>query len=226
MIRIMWQSNSGGGENARFWQSFRLAVLMVGLLWVIELISLGGVDLRGLGVLPGTLEGLLPGVLLAPALHGSAGHLFANSVPLVLLITALLFVYQPVSKRVLVALYLVPGAAVWAFGRPDAYHIGASGVVYGLVVFLLVSGVSRRDLRSMAVAMLAYFLYGGSLLWGVLPGNTGVSWETHLAGAVTGMLLALRYRNVGRVPPKKYDWDDDDEQDDGERDPRFEDSSL
>lgn len=225
MIRVMAESNSFKRENDRFWQSFWRAVFSVGVLWVIELISLAAFDLRHMGVLPGTLEGLLPGVLVAPALHGSASHLFANSGPLILLLTALLFVYPEVSKKVLLALYLVPGVAVWAFGRPGAYHIGASGVVYGLVLFGLVSGIIRRDLRSMAVAMLAFFLYGGSLMWGVLPGNAGVSWETHLAGAVTGTLLAIRYRNVGRAPPKKYDWEDEEEEENKD-DPRFQDNSL
>ncbi len=224
MIRVMAESGPEG-EKARFWRAFRQSVVMVGVLWVIELVSNTVVDLKQFGVLPETFSGLVPGVLLAPALHGSPGHLFANSGPLVLLMTAVLFVYPRISKKALVALYLVPGLAVWMFGRPQAVHIGASGVVYGLVTFVLVSGVIRRDLRSMAVAMLAYFLYGSSVAWGVLPGKAGVSWETHLAGAVTGVVLAVLYRNVGRVPPKRYDWEDDDDDDDLDDGP-FRDNSL
>jgi len=95
---------------------------------------------------------------------------------------------------------------VWLLGR-DSIHIGASGLVYGLAAFVFTSGVLRRDRRALAAALLVAFLYG-TLIWGVLPLKVSVSWETHLAAAVLGVVLAVIYRHADPMPVGRYDWED------------------
>jgi membrane associated rhomboid family serine protease len=105
-------------------------------------------------------------------------------------------------------IWLGSGALAWLIGRPSL-HFGASGLIYGLLAFVFVGGVLRRDLRSVSVSLLVGFLYG-SLIWGVLPLRPHMSWELHLGGAVMGCLMALVYRRWDRVPVLRYDWEDDD----------------
>jgi membrane associated rhomboid family serine protease len=83
---------------------------------------------------------------------------------------------------------------VWLFARP-VYHVGASGIIYGLLGFLFFSGIFRRDNRSIAIALLITFLYGG-LIWGVLPGARGISWESHLFGGISGIVIAFIFQKA------------------------------
>jgi membrane associated rhomboid family serine protease len=110
--------------------------------------------------------------------------------------------------------YLGPGIAVWVLGR-SAMHLGASGLVYGLVSYILVAGLLRRDRRAIAAALLVCFLYG-ALVWGLLPLESGVSWETHLAAAVIGVAMAIKLRHVDIPPPRRYSWEDEVEATEGE----------
>lgn len=105
-----------------------------------------------------------------------------------------------------VFIYLITGLLVWIFARP-AYHIGASGIVYGFVSFLFFSGLFRKDNISIALSLIVTFLYGG-LVWGIIPGLEGISWESHLFGGITGLIAAYLFRKID--PPKqKYDWEDE-----------------
>jgi membrane associated rhomboid family serine protease len=108
---------------------------------------------------------------------------------------------------VLPAIYLGPGVAVWLFAR-EGIHVGASGLVYGLVSYIFVAGLIRRDRRAIAASLLVAFLYG-ALVWGVLPVKYGVSWETHLAAALIGALLAIAMRHRDNPPRIRYSWEDD-----------------
>jgi membrane associated rhomboid family serine protease len=119
----------------------------------------------------------------------------------------MLFLYPHSALRVLPAVYLGPGVLVWIFGR-DAVHLGASGLVYGLVAYVFVAGLLRRDRRAIATSLLAVMLYG-SLAWGVLPIDPRMSWETHLAAAVIGVLLAFALRKSDVPPRKRYAWEDE-----------------
>lgn len=208
-----------GSARARF--NFRLAVRIalgfVALLWVIHLLGwLPGLDLQRFGVRPRELAGL-PGILFAPLLHGDLAHLFSNSVPLVVLGTMLLYLYPNTAPRVFAAIYLGTGIVVWLLARP-AVHIGASGLVYGLVSYIFWAGLLRWDMRAIAASMLVYFLYG-TLAWGVLPIWVGVSWETHLIAAVIGMVLAVGFRHWDIPPRKRYSWEDEDDEDGPDRPP-------
>ena len=192
-------------ERAR--DNFRLAAKLslgfVAVLWLIPLLG-WGLDLERFGVRPRQWIGLL-GILIAPLLHSGFPHLIANTLPLLVLGTTMLHLYPTASFRVLPAVYLGPGIAVWLFAR-DGNHVGASGLVYGLVSYVFVAGLIRRDRRAIAASLLVAFMYGPAV-WGVLPFREGVSWETHLAAAIIGVALAIAFRHADRPPPVQYSWE-------------------
>ena len=196
-------------ESPRARANFRLAAWtslgFVALLWLIPLLG-WGLGLADYGIRPRQWIGL-PGILVAPLLHADFPHLIANSLPLVILGTAMFHVYPGAAFRVLPAVYLGPGIAVWLLAR-DGVHVGASGLVYGLVSYLLVAGLLRRDRRAIATSMLVAFMYG-SVAWGMLPINPRVSWETHLAAAIIGAVMALLMRHRDNPPRKRYSWEEE-----------------
>lgn len=202
-----------GSERARanFRLALKLALAFVALLWIIELLN-WGLDLQpeDFGVRPRELAGL-PGILFAPLVHSGFGHLLANSLPLLILGTAMLYLYPKAAVRVLPAVYLGPGLAVWLFAR-GGVHIGASGLVYGLLSYILVAGLIRRDRRAIAASLLVCFLYG-ALVWGVLPIEPGVSWETHLSAALIGLILGIALKRLDAAPRRRYTWEEEPESD-------------
>jgi len=198
-----------GSEQARanFRLAAKIALGFVALIGLIQLLNSGlDLGLQRFGVRPRQLAGL-PGILLAPLLHGSFAHMIANSLPLLVLGTVMLHLYPNAALRVLPAVYLGPGIAVWLFAT-GYVHVGASGLVYGLVSYIFVAGVIRRDRRAIAASLLVCFLYG-SLAWGVLPIMPGVSWETHLAAALIGVMLAIALRRLDIPPRNRYAWEDE-----------------
>jgi membrane associated rhomboid family serine protease len=201
-------------DRANFQLAMMLAAGFIGLLWLIQLsnfvLGLGPADL---GVRPRELSGLL-GVIFAPLLHGNPEHLLANTPPLLVAGTTLLYLYPRSSPIVLPVVYLGTGMAVWLLGR-SSMHLGASGLVYGLVSYILVAGLLRRDRRAIGAALLVCFLYG-ALVWGVLPIQTGVSWESHLAAAIIGALMAIKLRPLDIPPARRYSWEDEAEEAEGE----------
>ena len=206
-----------GAEQAR--ASFRLAVKIalgfVALISFIQLLNYGlDLDLERFGVRPRVMAALL-GILLAPMLHSGFGHLITNSPPLLVLGTVMLHLYPRSAVSVLPAVYLGPGIAVWLFGR-GSVHVGASGLVYGLVSYIFVAGLIRRDRRAIAACLLVCFMYG-SLVWGLLPLKDAVSWETHLAAALIGVLMAIMLRHLDIPPRKRYSWEDETDEYEGEQ---------
>ena len=187
-------------------KSFIPGALLVLVLWLIKLLELkSGYLLTEYGVLPRTVEGL-KGVITSPLIHGDIKHLVSNSVPLLVLGAGLVYFYKSLAFRVFVGVYLLGGFWLWLGGR-ESYHIGASGVVYGLTSFLFFSGVFRRDTRLMAISLLVVFLYGG-MIWGIFPLFVGMSWEAHLFGGLAGLLIAFVYRGEG--PQRKvYIWEEE-----------------
>lgn len=191
--------------------NFRLALKVtlgfVVLLWAIHLLNWGlGYTLNRFGVWPRSLSGMV-GVVAAPLLHSGFTHLFQNSAPLLVLGTGMLFVYPNASVRALPTIYVGTGLLVWLLGR-GSIHIGASGLIYGMLAFVFFSGIVKRDARGVALSMLVFFLYG-SMTWGIFPQGNSVSWESHLAGAAVGTVLALRFRRWDIPPRKHYDWEDE-----------------
>ena len=163
------------------------------LMWQIKLIeSLLNMDFAIFGILPREFAGF-KGVLTAPLIHADFNHLASNSFSMCFLLTCLIYIYDKIALRAFVGIYLVSGVLVWMVARP-VYHIGSSGLIYGLVSFLFFSGVFRLDMRLLSLSLLMVFMYGG-LMWGVFPTSAGISWETHLMGSATGIFYAFYYRN-------------------------------
>ena len=187
-------------------QKFLIPLFFPLILWIIHLISfVFSIDLTRMGLLPRNLIGLL-GIITSPLIHADFSHLISNTIPLVILGWIIFFFYPKVSYILFIFIYILTGLLVWIFAR-QVYHIGASGVVYGFVSFLFFSGIFRRDNKSIALALVITFLYGG-LVWGMIPGLKGISWESHFLGAITGLLAAYMFRKID-PPSKKYDWEDD-----------------
>lgn len=203
-------------DPRRLRRAFIPVLAFVCVLWAFKLVeAVADLSFVHLGVFPQRLDGL-DGVLWAPLIHGSWSHLFANTAPLIVLGTALLYGYPRSARIVLPAVYLGAGLAVWLFARPS-YHIGASGLNFGLLFFIFTIGVLRWDRLAIALAMIVFFLYG-SMIWGIFPHDPSVSYETHLFGAGIGFMLAfvLRWRDPPR-PRQRYSWEDEDEEEgDGE----------
>jgi len=196
--------------RANFRLAFKIALGFVALIWLIQLWNWGlDLELARFGVRPREWAGL-PGIVLAPLLHGGFSHLIGNSLPLLVLGTVMLHLYPSSALKVIPAAYLGPGIAVWLFARTSV-HVGASGLVYGLVSYIFVAGLIRRDKRAIAASLLVCFLYG-TLVWGVLPIKPGVSWETHLAAGLIGLILAIALRHLDIPPRKRYDWDDENDE--------------
>ncbi|MEM7406977.1 MAG: rhomboid family intramembrane serine protease [Pseudomonadota bacterium] len=166
----------------------RLSVVLalLALIWAIELINWAlGHQLNRLGILPRSLQGL-PGILLAPLLHTNFSHAIANSAPLLLLGWLTSIHGRARFIRVALGITVMTGAAVWLFAR-TAYHVGASGLVFGLFGYLLSRAWFERSFPALLSAAAAVLLYGG-LVWGLLPAET-VSFESHVFGLLAGLLM-------------------------------------
>lgn len=160
----------------------------VGILWVIEIINtIFNHHLSEFGVLPRHISGL-PGIIFSPFLHGSIGHLMLNSMPLILLGGLVMFRGIWKFVRISLIITILSGLGVWIFGRL-AYHVGASGLIFGFFGFLLASAWFEKKLSSIFFAALVFFVYGG-LLWGVFPSSPHISWEGHLFGLLAGGVAA------------------------------------
>ena len=169
-----------------------------------------GIDWTFLTVTPWTLPGLL-GLLTAPLLHGSVEHIVANGTALLLLGTLAGTVYPKATLRALPLLWLGSGLGAWLLGQPGSHHLGASGVTHGLMFLVFVLGLLRRDRAAIAAGMLAFMFYGGMLMT-ILPREAGVSWESHLGGALAGVIAAFLFRRSDPQPPRrKYSWEVEEE---------------
>lgn len=167
-----------------------ILVIFTAIFWAVEIIDLtvfhGQLD--GYGIRPHQLIGLR-GILFAPFLHGGLGHLMANTAPF-LILGWLVMVQETSDFWVVTALtMLVGGFGVWLFGAAGSVHIGASILIFGYLGFLLLRGYFQRNMASIALSLLATFLYG-SLVWGILPSYPGVSWQGHLFGFLGGVIAA------------------------------------
>ena len=174
--------------------ALKFPVTLVGLMWVLHIIKeLFHLNWNIYGILPREISGLV-GILASPFLHGSFKHLLSNSIPLFLMLTLIMLFYGKIAKLSFFLIYFLTGLLVWLFAR-HVYHIGASGVVYGLISFVFWSGVFRKNFKSVILSIIIVFLYSGYVA-GVLPGQEGISWESHLLGALSGMFVSFILRNV------------------------------
>lgn len=190
--------------------SIILPLFFIFIIWIVKILdSSENLNLFYYGNFPRDTKGLL-GILLSPLIHSDFNHLISNSIPLFVLGTGIIFFYRSLAYRVFALVWILSGICVW-IGARESYHIGASGLIYGIAAFLFLSGLIRKDFRLAAISLLVVFLYG-SLVWGVLPIFPQISWEYHLFGAISGFIAAIIYRNKG---PERivWSWEKEDDSD-------------
>jgi len=201
-------------EKKRILYALFFPALFIILLWLVLLVEKSlGADWYRWGIFPGRVNGLW-GIITSPFIHADAKHLFSNSVPLLVLSWCLFYFYKDLGYGVFPILWILSGFFTWVFGR-DSWHIGASGLTYSLSFFLFFSGIFRRYIPLMAVSLIVVFLYG-STVWNMFPiaeiVDPSVSWESHLAGAVGGLLCALVFRKQGPQNPPEPESEEEEEE--------------
>ena len=213
------EDNKIKDERDFFRKKLLLSMLLPGVLvfimWLVKIVEvLFDLDLSNFGIYPLSLEGL-PGILFSPFIHANFGHLFNNSLPLFFLGTALFYFYSEIAVKVSLWTYFLTGILVWLAGR-NAWHIGASGLIYGFASFLFFSGIIRKYFRLVALSLLIVFLYG-SMVWGIFPNiYREVSWESHMLGFISGIILAVWYRKEGPQQPV-YEWLDEEDEENSDK---------
>jgi len=176
---------------------------LVFLMWLIFTVSeFYHLNLSVFGILPREFLGLI-GIFTAPLVHGSAVHIISNTIPLLILGGTLYFFYEKIAPKVFFSCYFITNILVWIIGRKNL-HIGASGLVYGLAAFLIFYGFFKKDMKSLIISVVILFFYAG-MIYGIFPNQPGISWESHLAGAVVGAFTAYHLSNGKRKPAKSTD---------------------
>lgn len=187
-----------------------LFVLIIGGIHFVQFVF--DISFTSYGIYPRSIKGLI-GIITSPLIHGDFQHLFNNSIPILILGTALFYSYKKIALKLVLWIYLMVGVWTWVSAR-DAYHIGASGLIYGLFSFILVSGFLRKNNRLIALSFFVVMVYG-SMVWGIFPIKVNVSFEGHLWGFVSGIVLAFYYRKQG--PQKEvFVWPEDEDESDEE----------
>lgn len=193
-----------------FWAVVGAAGLVAGI-WLAWLGAwLLGWDMDDLGIRPREAHGLI-GILTAPFVHASFEHLMSNTLPLGLLAAFALYAYPRATRLALPFIWIVSGVGVWLWARPSI-HVGISGIAHGLMFYLFIMGLLRRDRLGIAIALTVFFLYGGMVMT-VLPRDPQVSFEYHLFGAIAGLIAALFWHQRDPQPPRKrYSWEIEEEE--------------
>ncbi len=174
-----------------------IPLLFIFIIWFVYWIEIKfGFNFNRLGIYPRSFKGIR-GVFLSHFIHSDTKHLFNNSVPLAVLLMSLFYFYRTVSIKVLLYGSLLTGLSTWCIGR-EAYHFGASGIVYLLFSFIFFSGIFKKHYRLVAMSLIVIFLYG-SMIWYLFPIEKGISWEGHLSGFIIGLYFAYYYRKVGVI---------------------------
>jgi membrane associated rhomboid family serine protease len=172
-------------------------LLFLGFIWFVFFVQVTfpGLHLDNYGITPRTTPGLI-GIPCMVFLHASFQHIYANTIPLFFLL-ALLAGSRARSWEIVLEIVLLGGLLLWAFGRPTRdgvpmVHIGASGLIFGLIAFLIVSGILEQRIIPLCISILVGFCYGGTLLAGIMPQevHSRISWEGHLYGAIAGAVVA------------------------------------
>nr|WP_299343335.1 rhomboid family intramembrane serine protease [Allomuricauda sp.] len=186
------------------------AVLSIWIVFWIEVKF--GFNFNEYGIYPRKPIGLR-GVFFSPFIHGSVEHLYNNTIPLAVLTAFLFYFYRKVAFKTLIWGVLLSGLLTWLIGRPS-YHIGASGIIYVLASFIFFKGIIAKHFRWIALSLIVVFIYG-SMIWYIFPVKDGISWEGHLSGFLTGLVLAFLLR-IETPLEKRFDWEKEDynEQDD------------
>lgn len=193
-MQALFESDADSMNLTRrhFLQSIRFPLLAVMVIWAVHLHQeIFGWDPGEYGIMSRRVWGLR-GIFTGPIVHGSWGHLISNTVPLFVLTGICIYFYRKVARRAFWMIYFLTSISVWLFARPVS-HIGASGVVYGLVAFIFWNGIFRRSLRSIILALIVMVFYSGMFV-GILPAQEGISWESHLLGSIAGIITSFWYK--------------------------------
>lgn len=186
-------------ENQLLYLSIFMPMVFIALMWIVHVFSwVAEVDLAVWGILPKHISGL-PGILFSPFIHGDWQHLLSNTIPFLVLSFLMIFNYRKVAFKAFLFIWLFGGLLLWLTGREN-YHVGASGIIYGMAFFIFFSGVFRKNMQAIALSLFVVFLYG-SIVWGLFPLDIRISWEGHTMGAVCGALSAFYFRKVDLPPP-------------------------
>jgi Uncharacterized membrane protein (homolog of Drosophila rhomboid) len=173
-------------------KSIRYSAFPVLIFWIISGFEyLTRINLNFLGIYPRQRAGL-PGIITAPFIHADWEHLLANTLPFLILSTLLFFFYNKKAFSIYILIWLTGGILTWLIGRP-AWHIGASILIYALAFFLFFGGIFSRKWQLITVSGIIGLFYG-SMVWGIFPNDTGISWEGHLSGALSGTFWAYIFR--------------------------------
>tara|TARA_R110002050_G_scaffold18755_7_gene54452 strand:- start:11936 stop:12667 length:732 start_codon:yes stop_codon:yes gene_type:complete len=184
-----------------------IPLVLVLTIWSVYLIEIRlGINFNKYGILPRSVSGLR-GIILSPFIHGSAKHLYNNTIPLFVLTSSLIYFYRHIAIKILIFGVLVSGFLTWCIGR-ESYHIGASGLIYVLASFIFFKGVFTKHYRLVALSLVVVFIYG-SMLWYIFPIKDEISWEGHLSGFVIGLFFAI-FIKVPVPSIKKFDWERED----------------
>jgi membrane associated rhomboid family serine protease len=188
------------------------------------LLRLLGLHSEAFGIHPRDPEHWI-GIFTVPLVHANAGHLFGNLLGFVVLSSLLFLVYNRIALPALFLLWVLTGALMFCFARGTYFHIGASGVVYALIFFLFAAGVLVPQRTTLAITLIVGLFYGGSV-WGMVPLENGVSWDGHLLGAISGVLVAMLFRGrIARMYPVRTELEESysEEQDEDDEYSRFND---
>jgi membrane associated rhomboid family serine protease len=210
-LRVYQLDAQYSASRKQLWlKAFKTALFFIVVLWIVFVLNIflpvlsPFADLRRYGIHPREISSLY-GIVTTVFLHGSLSHIISNTLPLLLAITALFGNYPKTAKKVMVLSILLTGLLVWLFAR-SANHIGASGLLYSLLSYIFISGFIRKDIQSIGISLVIAFFYG-SLIFGIIPDKTYISWESHLFGLLTGIFLAWLYRK--RDFPVYKSWDEE-----------------
>lgn len=182
--------------------SFGISLSIVLLMWIVFILDYTfNLNWYKYGVHPGELSGLI-GVVTSPFLHSvnDIGHILNNTLPAFILTWLLFYYYREIATKTFILIFILTGLGTWYLGKPS-YHIGMSGVIYGLTSFLAISGFFRKNMKVAAISLFVIFIYG-SLVWGIFPLKVGVSWEGHLSGLFSGIIAAVLFKQKGPQPKK------------------------
>lgn len=191
-------------EVRRIFLALAIPAFLLFVLYVMKTLEVGmDWDFTRLGVYPLSKKGVF-GIFAHPLVHADFSHLLANTVPLLFLSWCLFYFYRDLGAFILFFVWIVCGLITFIIGKPG-WHVGASGIIYGLAFFLFFSGILRKHIPLVAISLLVTFLYGG-LVWNMFPyfAKETTSWEGHLSGAVAGTVAALLFRNKGPQKPDPF----------------------
>ncbi len=201
-------------KKYRLLKTAKFPLIFIIIIWAVKLIELSlETTFVEYGVLPRKLSGI-KGIIFSPFIHKDIKHLLNNSIPILILGSSLCFFYKKNYKIIFPLLFIISGVFLWCLGRMNP-HIGASGIIYALASFIFFSGIISKNKNLSALSLIVIFIYG-SLFWGLFPTHQEISWEGHLSGFISGLILSWFFRND--LPKrKKYQWEIDEEIEESEQ---------